>query len=36
MRTWVLSFMWSNVIILCEIAKWFAAREILRLYGMLK
>ena len=30
------SFMWGNVVILAEVLKWFAAREILRLYGMLK
>jgi hypothetical protein len=36
MITMLKSFMWGNVVILAEVAKWYAAREILRMYGMLK
>jgi len=36
MTTILKSFLWGNAVILAEVLKWFAAREILKLYGMLK
>jgi hypothetical protein len=32
-KTWLLSFFWGNVIILAEVLKWLAAREILKGLG---
>lgn len=33
MRIWILSFFWGNVIILAEVLKWLAAKEILKGLG---
>ena len=29
-KTWLLSFFWGNAIILAEVLKWYAAKEILK------
>jgi len=33
MRLWFISFFWGNVIILAEVLKWLAAKEILKGFG---
>lgn len=33
MKPWIVSFFWSNVIILAEVLKWLAAKEILKGFG---
>jgi hypothetical protein len=33
MRAYITSFFWGNAIILFEVGKWYAAKEILRGFG---
>ncbi len=33
MRGIVINYFWSTVIIICEVLKWVAAREILKYWG---
>lgn len=33
MRSWLMSFIWGNVVIVAEVLKWWAAKEILKAWG---
>jgi hypothetical protein len=33
LKSWLLSFFWGNIIIIAEVLKWAAARQILKGFG---